>query len=126
VEVKLKGYDELRAPKWARKGPIGKRSFVREHHLLQKGDVHPGERHSTDHVTVLRSGKVRFQWRDAHGQLGSEVLEASPLAPLYIEVEALHWHTFEALDGPASFDCLFFRPNDTARFDPYHGQEPPR
>jgi hypothetical protein len=119
MEIKLKGRDELRAPMTARKGPIGERWYVREHRL-EHGERHRGEKHATDHLTRVHGGKLLMNWRDDNGGSGEELIEG----PCYVDVLAERWHTFLAIDGPASFDCIFAKPSDKSLHEPYHSQIP--
>jgi len=73
---------------------------------LDAGGVHASERHYLDHESLVTRGTVQFQWTNPDGTTG-ESLHTADTKTDGIFVPAGQWHTFIAVDGPATWHCLF-------------------
>ena len=79
--------------------------FVRQIDLSEPGDIHPGERHYFDHVSLVTQGQIRCEWRDPDGTTGTEFYAANTPRSA-INMPATRWHTLIAIT-PATTWCLF-------------------
>lgn len=71
---------------------------------LEPGEVHQGHEHHVDHVTVIRKGRVRIEYRNPRA--GEEdAVEITEPCKLLIKAEV--WHKFVAYDEPVEWECWF-------------------
>lgn len=74
--------------------------------LKQKGEVHPGHRHTVDHPTILVTGSVHVKWNNDRGHG-----ERTFVSPDHFLVRADTEHEITALEDNTIWLCCFLPPD---------------
>lgn len=83
-------------------GFIGAGFYVRRHGPFQAGGGVDGHRHNIDHITFVKTGRVRIEW-GLDGKTGTLIVDA----PNFILVPADAEHHITAEVDGAEWCCLF-------------------